>query len=65
MQNYGNKLIEQECPNCHQKIMVWRDEEGRAKWVCPKCKTATVSKVMSRRHIQMDIYAPQGQVLLN
>lgn len=65
MQDYGSKSVETECPNCHHKIVVWRDKDGRAKWVCPQCRTMTVSKVMSRRHVQMDIYAPEGQVLMN
>lgn len=64
MQKYGCKSVEMECPNCHQKIIVWRDTEGKSKWVCPRCKTMTVSKVMSRRHVQMDIFAPEGEVLI-
>lgn len=65
MQEYGCKSVEVECPNCHQKTVVWRDKDGKTKWICSRCKTMTVSKVMSRRHVQMDIYAPQGQVLMN
>lgn len=64
MQKYGCKPVETECPNCHHKIIVWRDAEGKAKWVCPRCKTMTASKVMSRRHVQMDIFAPEGEVLI-
>lgn len=64
MQKFGNKPVEMECPNCHHKTVVWRDSEGRAKWVCPRCRATTVSKVMSRRHVQLDIYAPEGEVLV-
>ena len=64
MQKFGNKPVEMECPNCQHKTIVCRDAEGRAKWVCPRCRATTVSKVMSRRHVQMDIYAPEGEVLV-
>lgn len=64
MLNQGCKTVEAECPNCHHRIIVWRDAEGKAKWVCPRCKAKTVSKVISRRHVQMDIFAPEGEVLI-
>lgn len=64
MLNQGCKTVETECPNCHHRIIVWRDAEGKAKWVCPRCKAMTISKVMSRRHVQMDIFAPEGEVLI-
>ncbi len=64
MQNTDCKPVETECPNCHQKILAWRDPNGVAKWVCPRCRTKTVSKVMGRRHINLDIIGPEGQVLI-
>ena len=33
------------------------------RFVCPNCGTVTVSKEKSRRHIQIDMYAPKGEVL--
>ena len=39
MQKFGNKPVEMECPNCHHKTIVWRDAEGRAKWVCPQMQS--------------------------
>ena len=65
MEQADCKPVEKECPNCHKKIIVMQDADGVAKWVCPRCGTKTVSKLITRRHIQMDIYAPQGQVALN
>lgn len=65
MQEYGCKTVEQECPNCHHKIWVERDKDGRAKWICPRCRATIVSQVMSRRHVRTDTYAPVGQVLIN
>lgn len=43
MQNTDCKPVETECPNCHQKILAWRDPNGVAKWVCPRCRTKTVN----------------------
>ena len=33
------------------------------RFVCPHCGTITISKEKSRRHIQIDMYAPKGEVL--
>lgn len=65
MQNKDCKPVEKECPNCHKKILVWEDVNGVSKWVCQRCGTMTVSKLITRRHLQMDIYAPNGQTAVN
>lgn len=52
------------CINCHTEIMGIRDVNGRIKVKCPHCGTVTISQVMNRRHIQMDVYAPQGQCIM-
>ncbi|MBQ7340506.1 MAG: hypothetical protein IJW43_06615 [Clostridia bacterium] len=61
----GKKFKEQPikilCNNCLNEIIGIRDENGVTKVVCKWCGTITVSKVMSRRHVQYDIYAPKGQ----
>ena len=64
MEHEDCKPVEKECPNCHEKIIVWQDANGVCKWVCKRCGTMTVSKNITRRHIQMDIYAPKGQVAI-
>ena len=53
-----------ECPNCHQSIIAWWDENGMARYVCPRCGVKTVSKIMGKRHVRSDYFAPEGQVLL-
>lgn len=64
MQDKACKAEQTECPNCHEKIVAWRDSSGVAKWICPRCRTKTVSRVMGRRHINLDIIGPEGQVLV-
>ena len=64
MQKENSKPYETECPNCHQKIIAWRDETGVSKFVCPRCRVKTVSKVKGKRHINMDIIGPEGTVLV-
>lgn len=65
MQNYETmKPVTVMCHNCQSQVVGWQDQSGLMRIQCPKCGTVTVSKVMSRRHIQLDIYAPKGQVLL-
>ena len=59
------KAVKVICNNCFQEIYVYRDEEGFIKYKCPKCGSVTVSKVMGRRHVQIDMYAPQGQEIID
>ena len=59
MQNKGSsKPVSFKC----QEI-AWKDETGMMRFVCPHCGTITISKEKSRRHIQIDMYAPKGEVL--
>ena len=52
-----------KCFNCnHEQIGYIRDKKVRI--VCERCGVETVSKAMSRRHLQIDMYAPKGQELL-
>ena len=61
--NY-EKPVTVTCLNCRETVTGIMDVNGRTKVKCPKCGTVTVSKVMGRRHVQVDVYAPQGQVLM-
>lgn len=63
-QQAGEKPVRVICTNCRSENVGWRDETGMTKVQCPKCGAVTVSKVMSRRHVQLDIYAPKGQELI-
>lgn len=58
------KAVQFSCPNCKKEAIGWQDGEGLTRFQCPRCGTVTVSKAISRRHVQMDIYAPKGQVLI-
>ena len=50
-----------ECQNCKNKIAAWRDKNGIAKAQCPHCGAVITTSLKSRRHLQIDIYAPKGQ----
>lgn len=52
------------CLNCHKEITGIRGVNGRTKIRCPNCGTVTISQTISRRHINMDIYAPKGQSII-
>lgn len=58
------RVVRVICNNCKDEIDGLQDEQGVTRIQCPKCGTVTVSKVMSRRHVQLNIFAPKGQVLL-
>ena len=55
--------VEIICGNCYTRMMGLRIN-GITKVQCPRCGAVMVSKVMSRRHIQTDIYAPKGQQII-
>ena len=53
------------CVNCAEKIIGFRNKEGKVKVECPKCGARYVSQKKGRRHEQIDVYAPVGQAALN
>ena len=53
------------CHNCHYETYVLRDERGFAEIQCPCCGAKITMRMISRRHIQIDVYAPKGQVVMN
>ena len=59
------KAVRVVCNNCFQQTIGIRDETGVIKYRCSRCGALTVSKVMGRRHVQYDMYAPQGQELMD
>ena len=64
MQQEGKTTpIEIICNNCFNRMMGIRIN-GITKVQCPRCGAVLVSKVMSRRHIQTDTYAPRGQQII-
>lgn len=52
-----------ECLNCRKEITGIRDVNGMTKVKCPYCGAVTVSRVVSRRHMTFDLFAPEGQVI--
>ena len=59
------KAIKVVCNNCFRITTGYRDENGVIKYQCTRCGATSVSKVMGRRHVQLDTYAPAGQELLD
>ena len=59
------KIIRAVCNNCFGKVEGYRNETGLIRFQCGKCGTTMVSKVIGRRHVQLDVYAPQGQELID
>ena len=59
------KAVKGVCNNCFRITTGFRDENGFVKYQCTRCGATSVSKVMSRRHVQLDVYAPAGQELLD
>ncbi len=52
------------CRNCGQKIIGYRDEDGMLRLKCPRCNAVSVSRKVTRRHEDVQEYAPPGQVII-
>jgi len=52
------------CMNCAEKVVGFRNKEGKVKIECPKCGVKYVSQRKSRRHETIDVYAPAQQEML-
>ena len=63
MQTKNMIAVEVICHHCHAKTTGWKDADGVTKMQCKKCGTVTVSKPMSRRHVQIDVYMPKKAML--
>ena len=61
---FKDKPIKVHCLNCYNEVIGIQDDKGITKIQCPKCGSVIVSKVMGRRHMRVDIFAPKGQELI-
>jgi len=62
---YKEKLVRFSCSNCKNTVIGVCDSAGAGKVCCPKCGTKTIFRLMGRRHINFDVYAPQGQEFID
>ena len=65
MPNNWDKPVQCFCRNCGKLHYGFRATDGLAKLRCPKCGAVSVSKLMGRRHEQVDFYPPPGQEIDN
>ena len=59
----NTKAVPFVCLNCKTTNVGFQDTEGLTHVKCEKCGAVTVSKVMSRRHVQFEVYVPKGKSL--
>lgn len=64
MKNNNLVAVDVICHSCHNKTIGWKNTDGITEMECSKCGTVTVSKPMSRRHVQIDVYMPKKQMLI-
>lgn len=63
MQTNNMTAVKVICHHCHTHLTGWKDEVGITKTQCSECGTITVSKPMSRRHVQIDVYMSRKAIL--
>ena len=59
----NTKAVPFVCLNCKTTNVGWQASDGLTRAKCEKCGAVTVSKVMSRRHMQFEVYVPKGKEL--
>lgn len=64
MNNSTMCLQTRYCRNCGQKMIGFRDANGLLKLKCPRCNSVSVSRKITRRHEDVQEYAPPGQVII-
>ena len=52
------------CNNCFREMIGWVDAQGITKVKCYHCGAITISKKKSRREVQINIIAPNGQKVI-
>ena len=52
------------CNNCFHEMIGWVDNQGIIKVKCCYCGAITISKKKSRREVQINIIAPNGQKVI-
>ena len=52
------------CRNCEQKMIGFRNSEGLLRLKCPRCNSVSVSRKITRRHEDVQEYAPPGQEII-
>lgn len=63
MMNMSRVKSKRCCPNCGTVETGCRDEHGVLRLTCRCCGTYLVSRPRGRRHENMDVYAPKGEML--
>lgn len=58
------KVIEIICQNCHTLCYGYYVAGDKTKITCRKCGAVTITQIMSRRHINYELYAPKGQIFI-
>lgn len=61
---FNEKATMVHCLNCHNEVLGFQDETGTTKIQCPKCGSVSVTKIMGRRHVRVDIFAPKGENII-
>lgn len=61
---YKGRIITVTCLNSLTRLTAYLDENGEATAHCPTCGSVTKVKILGRRHVQQDTYAPKGQTLM-
>ena len=51
------------CINCGQVLTGYRNAQGLVKFRCPKCGLCMVSKLISRRHEKIDVFATANEII--
>lgn len=60
-QKGGTAMKKMVCNNCFRPLIGIKNEAGVVRVCCPCCGAVTVASKKSRRVMQMEVIAPEGQ----
>lgn len=52
------EAVQMFCPNCGQKVMGYKGEDGGIRITCKKCRSVIFSKLHSKKEVKMRVINP-------
>lgn len=52
------EVVQMFCPNCGQKVLAYKGEDGGIRITCKKCRSVIFSKLHSKKEMKMRVINP-------
>lgn len=58
MQKEMLSTVQMYCPNCGQKVVGYKGEDGGIRITCPRCRAVIFSKLHTKKELKMRVINP-------